>query len=668
MARKFLTNIDLNKLELQNAAIQNLSTANKPTSPVPGQIYFDTDLGYLRTWSGSEWLNASIGNDGAQGATGAQGEQGLQGFDGTQGAEGMQGAQGEQGLQGFDGAQGVQGEQGLQGAQGENAGILSTTADFNISVGGELSLQYTNVESQLSTDGFFKSGDSSVNVGGSGDFTVTASNNIVLQPAVNDHAYIGSVTADNQIATAKDIADAMLQGVQGYTGAQGTDGAQGVQGIQGNDGAQGATGSNAGILSVAGPLQVVDTELSLAYGEGLGLLSGNLVVNPGTGLTTSGSGGDAGKVAVDTSVIATRAYADAIAAGIDVKQSVRVATAENISTLTDVSTVDGVSLSPGDRVLVKDQTNPEENGIYSYSVSIGGLVRTTDATFNASTGLGTLTKGAFTFVEEGTEAGHGYVVAAISLYDNLYHVFWTKFSEAGNYITSVGSNLSVTNGQLSLDNTVVTTDATQTLSNKTLEFPTITATGGAPIALGTAPDWFASGNDIMYMTYNSGITNALANNGLAGKTVTAKDGSGNVLWSAVVDSSSSSPMAKITLATTPGTTSGGTVLSVVGASVTISSTELGYIDGVTSNIQTQLDAKARKYATTITGTMMGDTIFPVYHALGTLDVQTTVYDNDTHEVVEIDVVGDPNMGSPRLLLTFGAAPAYGKEYRVVVEG
>lgn len=54
MAQIFLTDINLSKNELQNAAIQNLATA--PASPVAGQIYFDTADAEMKVWDGTAWI------------------------------------------------------------------------------------------------------------------------------------------------------------------------------------------------------------------------------------------------------------------------------------------------------------------------------------------------------------------------------------------------------------------------------------------------------------------------------------------------------------------------------------------------------------------------------------------------------------------------------------
>ena len=61
MALSYLTDINLNKNELQNAVIQTLATA--PSSPAEGQIYYDSSVGdkQIYVYNGSAWI--SVGGD-----------------------------------------------------------------------------------------------------------------------------------------------------------------------------------------------------------------------------------------------------------------------------------------------------------------------------------------------------------------------------------------------------------------------------------------------------------------------------------------------------------------------------------------------------------------------------------------------------------------------------
>lgn len=57
MAKKFLVNLDLAKNQILNAAIQNLSSA--PSSPVQGQIYYNTMEYRMYFWDGFNWVDMS---------------------------------------------------------------------------------------------------------------------------------------------------------------------------------------------------------------------------------------------------------------------------------------------------------------------------------------------------------------------------------------------------------------------------------------------------------------------------------------------------------------------------------------------------------------------------------------------------------------------------------
>ncbi len=131
---------------------------------------------------------------------------------------------------------------------------------------------------------------------------------------------------------------------------------------------------------------------------------------------------------------ATKNYVDSVAQGLDAKPSVKAATTANI-TLSGAQTIDGVSLVAGDRVLVKNQSAPAQNGIYL--VQSGAWTRAADMDSWSEI------PAAFVFVEQGTDnADTGWVSTADAGGTlGTTAIAWTQFSSAGSYVAGAGLTL-----------------------------------------------------------------------------------------------------------------------------------------------------------------------------------------------------------------------------------
>jgi hypothetical protein len=122
---------------------------------------------------------------------------------------------------------------------------------------------------------------------------------------------------------------------------------------------------------------------------------------------------------------------------LDAKASCVAATTADI-TLSAAQTIDGISVIAGNRVLVKNQTLSQNNGIYL--CASGAWTRTTDAdTWDELTS-------AYTFIETGTvNADCGFVCTANAGGTlGTTALPWSQFSGAGSYTASTGLTLTGT--------------------------------------------------------------------------------------------------------------------------------------------------------------------------------------------------------------------------------
>ena len=166
---------------------------------------------------------------------------------------------------------------------------------------------------------------------------------------------------------------------------------------------------------------------------------------------------------VNTQDAATKGFVEATSQGLDVKDSCVAATTANITISTALNngdTLDGVSLSTNDRVLVKDQSTASQNGIYVVGSS---PARAADLATGANAA------GFFTFVEQGTvNADNGFVCTSDSgsAVVGTNNLTIAQFSGAGQItaadgLQKSGNTLSVdlkSNGGLVIESTEIAVD------------------------------------------------------------------------------------------------------------------------------------------------------------------------------------------------------------------
>jgi len=263
--------------------------------------------------------------------------------------------------------------------------------------------------------------------------------------------------------------------------------------------------------------------LTIASGATLDVVSGgSIIINDGaTATIATPTGGFSGSTA-----IINKEYVDNIAAGLDPKESVRVATTSDVGgtyvtgTITGAAgVIDDITLALNDRVLVKDQTDPKENGIYYVSLVNGGSPATVTlerASDQDGTPSSEVSGGNYTFVETGTvNETSGWVVFGDGILTlDTDNIVWVQFSESSDY--TAGNGLALTGSQFSLDINNLSA-ATITLADE-IAFNDITDSN---TTRNTTVQSMLQDLDIVYNITSNGIIVRTADDTYASRTITA---------------------------------------------------------------------------------------------------------------------------------------------------
>jgi len=268
--------------------------------------------------------------------------------------------------------------------------------------------------------------------------------------------------------------------------------------------------------------------------------NGNITLTPnGTGVVKVPSGYK-DRANFDADTLVPKAYVDAVQQGLDVKESVRVATTADLNgtyangagTLTNAGanaalSIDGVALNANDRVLIKDQSSAVSNGIYEVTTVGDGstpwvLTRTNDADTAED-----LTGGTFTFVEEGTtNADNGYVFTHNGTPTlGTTNLTVSQFSGAGQI--TAGDGLSKTGNQIDVNDDNITLE----ISADNLRIKGISGTNAGDLIYGVA----TNGGFSTLSAPSLGAASSPVTTVTASEYLLSIDLAGNPTWGNVLD-------------------------------------------------------------------------------------------------------------------------------------
>jgi len=323
--------------------------------------------------------------------------------------------------------------------------------------------------------------------------------------------------------------------------------------------------------------------------------------SPSTAAFTSGT---VSATPTGSNDLVNKAYVDFVAAGLSWKQAVRASSTANIPTLSGLLTIDTITLTAGERVLVKNQSTASQNGIYVASATAWSRASDAD-TWDEYLG-------AVVFVESGGQAGSAwYSSAQPGGTLGVTAINWSNFSVAAVY--TAGTGLSLNANEFSISNTAVTAagygSASQVGTFTVNAQGQLTAASNTAIAiantqvsgLGTMSTQSAASVAITGGTIDGTTIGGITAGAVTGTTVTATtqfSGPGTGLTGTAAGLSIGGTAATATSATTATNLAGGATGSVPYQSGAGATTFLGL---GTTNYAMVAGASAPTWTNTLTG-------------------------------------------------------------------